>query len=116
MVKSQIANLTLGLSFDHNLCFRCSNGSSEPILDMYVSIYFQCYKKLFEPMGFESCNRALKIWESIWESNSHNGSLFGSVKVHSLTLFALPGACEVTLGLPFWPTTLQPPCFGREQG
>ncbi len=31
VVESQIANLTLGPSFDHNLCFRCPNGSCEPI-------------------------------------------------------------------------------------
>jgi hypothetical protein len=30
------------------------------------------------------------------------------VRVHSLTLFALPGACEVTPESPSWPTTLQP--------
>jgi hypothetical protein len=29
------------------------------------------------------------------------------VRVHSLTLFALLEACDVTLGLPFWPATLQ---------
>jgi hypothetical protein len=28
------------------------------------------------------------------------------VKVHSLTLFALPGACEVTPKSPSWPATL----------
>jgi hypothetical protein len=44
MVRSQIANLTPDLSFGHNLCFRCPNGSCEPILDIYVSIDFQWYK------------------------------------------------------------------------
>jgi hypothetical protein len=34
--------------------------------------------------------------------------------VHSLTLFALPGACDITLGFTYRPTTLQPPCLGRE--
>jgi hypothetical protein len=33
MVRSQIANLTLSLSFGHNLCFKCPNGSCKPILD-----------------------------------------------------------------------------------
>ncbi len=37
MVKSQTANLTPNLSFGHNLCFKCPNGSCEPILDIYVS-------------------------------------------------------------------------------
>jgi hypothetical protein len=61
-------------------------------------------------MGFDPYNCALKIWESIWDSNSYNGSSLGSVRVHSLTLFtlfALPRACDVTPMPPFWPTTLQ---------
>jgi len=40
VVWSQTANLTPCPSFDHNLCFRCPNGSYEPILDIYVSIAF----------------------------------------------------------------------------
>jgi hypothetical protein len=44
MVGSQTANLTLVLSFGHNLCFRCPNGSCEPILNIYISIFFQWYK------------------------------------------------------------------------
>jgi hypothetical protein len=54
-------------------------------------------------MGFDPCNYALKIWES----NSHNGSSLESARVHSLTLFAVSGACDVIL-VPFsYPTTLQ---------
>jgi hypothetical protein len=34
VVGSQIVNLTPGLSFGHNLCFKCPNGSYEPILDI----------------------------------------------------------------------------------
>ncbi len=34
MVGSQIVNLILGLSFGDNLCFRCPNGSCEPILNI----------------------------------------------------------------------------------
>ncbi len=58
------------LSFGHNLCFRCPNGQCEPTLDICTSIAFQWYKKLFKEMGFDPCNCALKIWESIWDSNS----------------------------------------------
>ncbi len=76
--------VTLGLSLDHNLCFRCPNGLCEPILDTYVSIIFQWYKKLLELMGFNFCNYILNIRKSIWDSNSHNGSSFGSVRAHSL--------------------------------
>jgi hypothetical protein len=59
MVRNQIANLTLGLSFGHNLCFRCPNGWCEPILDIYVSIAFQWYKKLLESLGL---TLAITLW------------------------------------------------------
>jgi len=36
VVRSQIVNLTLDPSFGHNLCFKCPNGSCEPILDIYI--------------------------------------------------------------------------------
>jgi hypothetical protein len=49
VIRSQIANLTLtlGPSFDHNLCFRCANESYKLILDIYVPRSFQWYKKRF---------------------------------------------------------------------
>ncbi len=65
-------------------------------------------------IGFDPYNCTLKIRESFWDSNSQHGSSFGSVRVHALTLFALPGACEVIPGSPSWPATLQPPCLGCE--
>ncbi len=114
VIGSQIANLTPSLSFCHNLCCRCPNGSCEPIFDIYTLIAFQWHKELFEARSFDSCNRALKIWESFRDSNSQHGWSLGSVKVHSLTLFALPRACEVTLESSSWPATLQPPCLGHE--
>jgi hypothetical protein len=40
VVESQTANLTLGLSFGHNLCFKYPNESCEPILDIYTLIAF----------------------------------------------------------------------------
>ncbi len=92
------------LLFWHNLCFRCSNGQCEPILDIYVSIDFQWYKKLFKAIGFDSCNCALKIQESIWDSNSQHGS----VKVHSFALFAFLGTCDTIPESPSWLATLQP--------
>ncbi len=107
-VGSQTANLTLGLSFGHNLCYRCSNEQCKPILDIYTSIVFQWYKKLFKARSFDPYNHALEIRESIRDSNSQHGSSLVSVRVHSLTLFALSGACEVTIGSPSWPRTLQP--------
>jgi len=41
VVGSQIGSSTPGLSFGHNLCFRCLNEQWEPILDIYVSRTFQ---------------------------------------------------------------------------
>jgi hypothetical protein len=115
VVGSQIVNLTLGLSFAHNLCFRCPNEPCEPILDIYTSIAFQWYKELFEMRSFDPCNRALKVRESFRDSNSQHGSSLGSVRVHSLTLFALPEACGVLPGLPLGPQPCNPLLWSRAQ-
>jgi hypothetical protein len=64
VVRNKTTNLTLSFSFGHNLCFRCPNGWCEPILDIYISINFQWYKKLLKPLGFEPCNHSLNIQES----------------------------------------------------
>jgi hypothetical protein len=107
VVGSQIVNLTPDLSFGHNLCLKCPNGSCEPILDSYIPRSFQWYKKLFNPMGFDLCNRSLKIWESIGTPTPKVGThlgVWGFIPSHSHTL---PGAWNVTLGLPSWPAPLQ---------
>jgi hypothetical protein len=105
VVGSQIANLTVrpisanltpDLSFGRNLCYKCSIGWCKPILDIYASIVFQWYKELFKAMSFDLCDHTLKIWESFWDSNSQHGSSLGNVRVHALTLFAVPRACEMT--------------------
>ncbi len=90
VVGSQTTNLIPDLFLGHNLCFKCPNGSFEPILNIYVSIAFQWYKELFNPLGFDPYNRSLKIWESTRTPNSQNGSSFGRVRVHSLTLSFTP--------------------------
>jgi hypothetical protein len=69
VVESQIANLTLGPSLDHNLWFRCPNGSCEAILDIYTSRTFQQYKKRLNARCFDPCNRTL-FGSSIFESVS----------------------------------------------
>jgi len=61
---SQIVNLTFNLSLGHNLCFRCPNGSCEPISNIYVLRAFRWYKELMNPLGFDPFNFFLKIWES----------------------------------------------------
>jgi hypothetical protein len=52
VIRSQIGSLTINLSFGHNLCFKYSNGSCEPILDIYVSKAFQWHNERFNPMNF----------------------------------------------------------------
>jgi len=87
VVESQTINLTIGLSFGHNLCFRCPNGSCKPILNIYVSITFQWYREFLNPLGFDPCNLSLNIQKSTWTPipGSQGGSSLGSVRVHSLT-------------------------------
>ncbi len=71
VVESQIANLTFGPSFDHNLCCRCPNGSCEAILDIYTSRPFQRYKEHLNARCFDPCNRTLKFWKSRRTPKSH---------------------------------------------
>jgi len=47
-------------------------------------------------------------------TNSQHGSSLGSVRVHSLTLFALMGACDMTPRSTYRPAHLQPPRLGRK--
>jgi hypothetical protein len=107
MVGSQIANLTHGPSFDHNLCFRCPNGSCEPILDIYVPRSFQWYKERFNPMSFDPRNCFLKIWKSTETPTPKVGAPLGVWRFIPSHSFALPGAWNVTLGLPSCPAFLQ---------
>jgi hypothetical protein len=93
VVGSQIANLTLDLSFGNNLCFKYSNGSCEPILDIYI------------PSGY------LKIHH---DSNSQSGSPLGRVWVHSLTLSYTPGSMKCDSQASLLARTFVSPCLGHE--
>jgi hypothetical protein len=53
VIGSQIASLTLDLSFAHNLGCRCSNGSCKAILDIYTSRPFQWYEEHLNARCFE---------------------------------------------------------------
>ncbi len=64
VVRSQTASLIPGLSFCHNLCCKCLNGSCKPIFDIYASIAFQWYKERFNARCFDPWNQTLKFWES----------------------------------------------------
>jgi hypothetical protein len=65
MVGNQIDILIPNFSFGHNLCFKYSSNSYEPILNIYVSRAFQWYKYFFNPMNFNPWNCSLKIWDPI---------------------------------------------------
>jgi hypothetical protein len=93
--------------FGHNLRFKCPNGSCEPILDIYVSISFQWYKKIFNPMGFDPCNCSLKIWESIMTPTPKMGVHLGVWRFIPSHFLALLIAWIVTPKLPSWPMPLQ---------
>jgi hypothetical protein len=107
VVGSQIANLTTGPFFGHNIYFKYPNGSCKPILDINVSRAFQWYKELFNIMNFDPYNYLLKIWESIetptLKMGAHLG-VCGFIPSHSPTL---PRAWNVTLEFHFWPAPLQ---------
>ncbi len=64
VVESQIASLTPDLSFCHNFCYICPNGSCKPIFDIFILISFQWYKEHLNARCFDPCNRTLKFWES----------------------------------------------------
>ncbi len=116
VVGSQTANLILDLSFGHNLCFRCPNGSCEPILDIYVSIAFQWYKELFNAMGFDPYNCDMKIRESTRTLTPKVGVPLGvwrSIPSHS---FALLRACGMIFGFLFCPQPCNPLPWSRAQG
>ncbi len=107
VVGSQINNLTHGVFFAHSLCFKCPNGSCEPILDIYIPWTFQWYKKLLNPMGFDLWNCSMKIQEFIETPTPKVGAHLGVwrfIPSHSPTLL---GAWDVTLELPSWPAPLQ---------
>ncbi len=114
MVGSQIANLTPNPSFGHNLCFKCPNGSCEPILYIYIQRDFQWYKEFSNQMGFYPWNHYLKIWESIGtptpKMEAHLG-VWGFIPSHFPTFM---GAWDVTPRLPFLAHTLASPCLGHE--
>ncbi len=116
VVGSQIVNSIPDPSFGHNLCFKCPNGSCEPISDIVVPSVFQWYKELFNPIRFDPCNHILKIRESIGtptpKMRVHLG-VWGFILSHS---FALLGAWNVTPKLSLGPHLCKPLAWLQAQG
>jgi hypothetical protein len=78
VVEGQIASLTPGPSFAHNLGCRCSNGQCKAIFDIYASRPFQWHQEHLNARCFGPCCRALNIRESrrtpnpqLWEWEFH---------------------------------------------
>jgi hypothetical protein len=64
MVRSQTGNLTSDLSFIHNLCCRCFNGSYKANFDICTSRPFQRYKEHLKARCFDPYNWILSFQES----------------------------------------------------
>jgi hypothetical protein len=104
VIRSQTANLIPIPSFGHNLCFRCSNGSREPISNIYTFQDLSNYIRnasihlFFTPKialwRFRGPTLKMRVHLGVW----------GFIPSHS---FALLGAWNVTLKLAPWPTPLQ---------
>jgi hypothetical protein len=77
VVGSQIASLTPGPSFAHNLGCRCPNDQCEAILDIYVSRPFQRHQEHPNARCFAPCCRALNIRESRRTPNPHFFQVLG---------------------------------------
>jgi len=109
VIGSQIGTLTFGLSFDHNLCFKYSNGMCKPISNIYVSRTFQWYKKLLHPM-----NLIPKI--TFWKFENPLGLQLplGSVCVHSLTPSYTPKSMKCDSWASLLTYTFASLCFGHE--
>jgi hypothetical protein len=77
VVGSQIASLTPGPSFAHNLGCRCPNGQCEAIFDIYVSRPFQWHQERLNARCSGPCCRALNIRESRRTPNPHFFQVLG---------------------------------------
>ncbi len=71
VIRSQVASLTPGLSFAHNLGYRCPNRQCEAILAIYTSRPFQWYKEHLNARCFDPYNRLLSFRKSRGTPNSH---------------------------------------------
>jgi hypothetical protein len=78
VVGSQIASLTHGPSFAHNLSCRCPNDQCEAISDIYTSRPFQWHQEHPKARCFSPCCWTLNIRESrrtpnpqLWECEFH---------------------------------------------
>jgi hypothetical protein len=105
MVESQIGSLTLDLSFGHNLCWKCPNGSCEPILNIYASIIFSNGIKNSSRRGVLDC--AIDLWS--FESPS--GPQLPTMGIH-LGVWVFISHTLLHSRVSFLARALASPCFG----
>ncbi len=108
VVGSQIGN-----SFGHNLCCKYPNGSCKPIVEIYVSRFFQWYKELFNPMKFDLWNCPLKIWEPIGTPAPKVGAHLGVCGFIPLVSY-IPGSMKCDSRVSLLACTFASPRFGHE--
>jgi hypothetical protein len=77
VVGSQTASLTPGLSFAHNLSYRCPNDQCEVIFDIYASRPFQWHQEHPNARCFGPCCRSLNIRKSRRTPNPHFFQVLG---------------------------------------
>jgi hypothetical protein len=77
VVGSQIASLTPGPSFAHNLSYKCPNDQCEAIFYIYASRTFQWHQEHLNARCFGPCCRALNIRESWRTPNPHFFQVLG---------------------------------------
>jgi hypothetical protein len=70
MVGNQNVSLTLGPSFDHNLCCKCPKGYARPFWTSTLQDLFQQYKEHLNTKCFDPYNQALSFWDSSWRTPS----------------------------------------------
>jgi len=90
LVGNQTGSLTIGPSFGHNLCFRCTNEQCDPILDIYVWRAFQWHKN-----ATSFWNHSLKFRKSTGTPSPKVGivlGVWGFTPSYSLTLFYTLGS------------------------
>jgi hypothetical protein len=83
---------------------------------LYVPRTFQWYKELFNPMGFDPCNRSLKIQESIRIPTPKVGVHLGVWRFNSPTLlyFQPPGNMNCDYRASLLARAFTTPCLGRK--
>jgi hypothetical protein len=104
MVRSQIASLTPGPSFAHNLGCRCPNDQCEGILDIYTSRPFQWHQKHPNARCFGLCCRTLNEKYSksptlgVGISSSHfTQSRVATLLLLHLVVFVVTPCCHTLL-------------------